>query len=874
MAAKASINPVAARYRLASRMLAAVGTMLTLGILGFAFHLVQKDRTAAIALWTESARAQSIALAGYVRQTLLASDLVLRSVSDRVQAEGAASVSELRALLGTREVHEMLKNRQSSVPQVSVASIVDRDGDMVNFTRNYPPRSNSGASINLSERDYFKAHLHDPALDLYLSVPVENKGTGTWTFYLARKIRARESGDMLGVVLAGLESQHFQELFAQIASDGRMLALVHHGGALIARWPRDIGTLGAPEQTSALDDSGPDLDPASAVQTASELIAALFDQGGPRTKAAISVSTRVEGYPAFVNVGVTAPMVAATWIDNAGKTLVMALIAALTTLCLTALLLRLLGNNYRMVEALDAARKTAERATQAKAMFVATMSHEVRTPMNAIVGLVEALGRTELDAKQQALLDVVADSSDALLELVNEVLDFSHLEATESALKEGTFSVHKLVEQVTGVARACPYGRELQLRHAIGAEVPIFLHGDKGRISRILLNLLSNALKYTDSGLVTLQVRLHDVRGNKAVIDFSVIDTGCGVGEDMRERIFEPYQQGRNGPRGPSGQGSGLGLSISRRVAEMLGGTLALEASGPRGSTFTLRVPLRIGAAAPAVDAIGAIGNSLTKGLAVLVAEDTASSQLVLKLILETLGAQVLVVNDGAQAVEAAANGDFDVVFLDVQMPVMGGLEAAQTISLNFARTAAKPPLIIGVSAYAEESDRQRALESGMDEYLTKPVRAKDVSDLLLKRVMPRAARATSLATTPAAAGLDTVDRKSLEELLDALGSENFSEALLRFRQDADEAIEKTLTLVATRDAAGVRVMAHRLKGLFEQFGAQAAAAEAARVQKAPAETVLATAAFLAAAARQAVTAVNSAALAVLADPTAAEAAP
>ncbi|MGA0796883.1 MAG: PDC sensor domain-containing protein, partial [Quisquiliibacterium sp.] len=215
--------------------------------------LVWAERERSIQLWQNSAEAEARALAANTAQALQAADLVLRSVSDEINGAGVQSVEQMRDVLGTQAVHEMLKDRRSGLAQVSVASVVDVNGDMVNFTRNYPPRSATGQRINLRERDYFQAHLADPNLELFVSTAVQNKGTGSWTFYLARKIKS-PSGEMLGVALAGIESEYFHKYFRAIGVPGKTLALFHSNGSLLARWPDENAPIGTNFSASKLFD--------------------------------------------------------------------------------------------------------------------------------------------------------------------------------------------------------------------------------------------------------------------------------------------------------------------------------------------------------------------------------------------------------------------------------------------------------------------------------------------------------------------------------------------------------------------------------------------------------------------------------------------
>jgi signal transduction histidine kinase/ActR/RegA family two-component response regulator len=397
-----------------------------------------------------------------------------------------------------------------------------------------------------------------------------------------------------------------------------------------------------------------------------------------------------------------------------------------------------------LVESLQRHAQAAEAANIAKSQFLANVSHELRTPMNAIMGMTELALDEELSATLRDYLQTVKQSADGLLELVNQILDLSRIEAGGFQLEAASFDLRKTLEQVVKTLGVRAAEKGLDLACELG-DAPTQLIGDSLRLRQVLINLLGNAVKFTVKGRVAVSVTVESSDAGEAVLQFAVSDTGIGIPAADQERIFAPFTQADASTTRQYG-GTGLGLTISRRLVELMGGCIWLESQPGQGSTFRFTArfgregPARCAAAAEAVATrqpamktagLAAIAaKAAGRSLRVLSAEDTAANQKLVSYVLGKRGHRMEIVPDGQQALEAVGREQFDVVLMDVQMPVMDGFLATQAIRQMADRKKARLP-IIAMTAHALKGDAERCLEAGMDSYISKPIKAEELIELV-----------------------------------------------------------------------------------------------------------------------------------------------
>ncbi|SIR74452.1 ATP-binding protein [Microbacterium sp. RURRCA19A] len=602
--------------------------------------------------------------------------------------------------------------------------------------------------------------------------------------------------------------------------------------------------------------------PVDALWPAAALLLALVAWCAPASRTAPSNGLRVVVYvPAIFSTGALVILVF-NELDTGGGAIEFLAFATLASGIARLLVSVIEAERLRQRErelsvSLERARDAALAATSAKSTFLATMSHEMRTPLNAILGMNELLAGTDLDPVQRDYADRASASGSLLLDVVTDILDFSKIEAGAIDLVRAPFDLRRLVTSTVTVLSFAAESKGLIVVADYAPDVPTHVMGDATRLRQVLVNLLGNAVKFTAQGEVRVSVR----RGaGPDAVRFEVADTGIGIPADALQRIFEPFTQADDSTTRTHG-GTGLGLSICDALVRMMGGRIRVNSDVGRGSTFTFDIALeatappaespravvRVGrhpasavptpAAAPTAlregvvpaptEPTASVDLSAHEPLNVLVAEDNPTLQLLSSQILGRLGHRATVVSNGEEAVVAVGRDAYDIVLMDVHMPVTDGLEATRRI--RAAGDTVAQPYIIALTAGATEQDREDCLRAGMDGYVTKPFTMKDLR---------RAFETAELHAPPDDAGPTAMSPHRFT-LLNDLGPEVKADVLRTFVLRSGDDVSAIADAVRRGAAEDARALAHRLRGASLALGAALLAEACARIERGSDEQAL-----------------------------------
>ena len=681
----------------------------------------------------------------------------------RLAVSEIAIPDEFKDRMSTFAIHTLLEAEVDGASGSNEIRLYGADGDTVNT-------SESGAisTVSIADLNYFKSFKSN-STSAILAEPVRSNATSRWTISLARKI-VNSDGIFLGVLTRRIDPSEFENFFESIAlRSSATVAMVHRDGRLLARFPK----VEAPEKEAHAT--------ADLLHLLSTSDHGTLQVSDAKDDVAVLASARqMRNFPIALVATMTTSAAQADWREQTRLLIVVAGLSASVIIAVFLLIGHLWSREQKRAEqrlalgkqqldtalatelanrlaeqlqaqkkledqkaeliaatgALSEARDAAEAASRAKSDFLAMMSHEIRTPMAGMMGMIDLLSGTSLNEEQQDLARVAQESAQNLLAVLNNILDFSKLEAGQVNPESIDFSIKHSIKSVISLLGPRAAGRGLRLNAILAPDLPIWLRGDPSRIGQVLLNLVGNAIKFTEHGSVQISVSHRVLQDSAFELRFDVVDTGCGIPTNMLSILFSTFTQADGSVSRRYG-GTGLGLAICKQLCLTMGGDIGVESASGHGSRFWFTVRCQLGRP-PEVTA-PLLQPALAPDAAdidILIVEDNPIIRSLVFKLLARRGYEADQVNDGKEALEAVQAKRYGLVLMDMQMPEMDGLSATKAIR-NLRGPERNVP-IVALTANALVGQRETCLAAGMNGFLTKPIKPEALYDAISCWAGPR----------------------------------------------------------------------------------------------------------------------------------------
>jgi hypothetical protein len=766
-----------------------------LAALSFALY---EARVSELEDWREQLSNTTLLLAQQATNEMVAADLVLDGMIERIHSHHIDNPAAMRRTMSTKSEFRDLLARKKGLPQIDVATITDDEGRVVNFTRRFP-----APPIDLADRDYFRVHREAARPGSFVSQPVRNRGNGEWTFYLSRRVSAPD-GRFLGTVLVGLSSRRLSDFFSKInLGADSTVTLYRRDFTILARWPHVDTQMGVVNRTgSTYEIVGRRRRDDGVIVLDTPRLA----DNGMRTRR-MGAARVVPNYPLIINVTVTENLFMRQWRTYAWQLAGMGLLCGLAILIVFRSLLREASRRERAMRRQQALKAKADAANRAKSDFLAMISHEIRTPLTSVIGFAEQLEHADGVQEAAELGGIIVRNGQILLSLINDILDMSKIEAGNLVIERIPFAPRETVAAMKMLMAGQVEQRGIRFDTNVVAGCPDRVLGDPTRWRQILLNLVSNAIKFTERGEVAVQVWYEPARERLVC---RVSDTGIGMSAEQLTRLFKPFEQADKSIGRRFG-GTGLGLYLVRQLADAMRGEVSVDSRPGEGTRITVAVHAAPAGICGSSEGTGGTREAERGGTyagRVLLVEDSEDNRRLIKSMLTRMGVAVSCAEDGERGVALALAEAPDLVLMDIQMPVLDGLAAAGQLR---ARGFRGP--IVALTANVTVQDRERYQAGGFDACVAKPIERSAFARMLGKFLQP--------ASAPAPTPSDFNDLPEFAQMRHAFAG-SLSARMSRMREG-----------LARDDLGAAQIEAHTLKGSAASFGCPGVGAEAAKVEQA-----------------------------------------